>query len=733
MQLLEKPSMGTRIPETAYPDSQCRMGEDRNLNHAGALYLETVHDQVERDMLESQSVELSGPTLGKDPIKGADSIPPKAHQLSASIVHSKDSHNSTTVKENKGSAAWASTDFPGETLISDMFPQLQEASHIDLEGLFASLFGLSNVTVAFTKTVGPWDPDWQNHRAAEEKNVFVESTLHSFDACLASPLDLPYSCVVSSDTRDGILAMILKNCAKANIAKVASAFPSADVMSQLLFRFLESHALEEDTWIHSSTFDANKAPPELLMACIASSAMKSNSSAFQRFGKALHSILHPYLFQVFENNIIRTRHLQYVQALALFVQIGLWSGDRRRMEISEAVVGCLVQMLRYGGRYRGSTSHRINLPVDYNGELLEAKWRDWVEEESFKRLVFHMQVHCSKASLTTGTRMPVSCFELWLPLPYHQQLWTAKTSSDWKEVYLGLDPHEPLEKISARELLSNPLILVSLPGIYDSDFAQFILLHCISSMIRDYQQVRTLCESDDNIMTPIHSLANESEAQRLHRLLQSTQIINEYQKTEEAVHRSLLIEVLTMHIFAPFGQIELAAGREGQIEAESAYRRAQNWSQRFQARQAVSNAGQAVRYLRRISPSRFTEFHAIITYQVSLCLWIYGILATDDAASSTGGIPSSMSCQVTLDMDEMAKIQQWINLNQGTPAISNGGLKTGPEEGYRISLSSTQEVMVCLRGLLPREIITGQSHPLISAVYDLMSALSTARPGFCLS
>lgn len=180
----------------------------------------------------------------------------------------------------------------------DLFPQSQETPHSDLEGLFASLFGLSNVTVAFGKTVGPWHPDWQNHRAAEEKNIYVEPTSSLFNGCLASPPLLPTLRVVSSDTRDGILAMILKNCAKDNITKVASAFPSAEVMSRLLFRFLESHALEEDSWIHFSTFDANKAPRELLMACVASSAIKSNTSAIRRFGKALHSILHPYLFQV---------------------------------------------------------------------------------------------------------------------------------------------------------------------------------------------------------------------------------------------------------------------------------------------------------------------------------------------------------------------------------------------------------------------------------------------------
>jgi hypothetical protein len=47
-------------------------------------------------------------------------------------------------------------------------------------------------------------------------------------------------------------------------------------------------------------------------------------------------------------------------------------------------------MLRYGGHYRGSTCHDLSPSTDDDGEILEAKWRDWVERESFKRYVPEM-------------------------------------------------------------------------------------------------------------------------------------------------------------------------------------------------------------------------------------------------------------------------------------------------------------------------------------------------------
>lgn len=152
--------------------------------------------------------------------------------------------------------------------------------------------------MAFERTVGHWNPDQRNHRAAEEANIYLEPIVHLFDPCSTIP-QLPSSPgVISAGTRDEILAMILKNCERDNAIRVASAFPSAVLLGGLLLSFLDSHALEEDTWIHISTFNANQTPPELLMACIASSAMESTSSALRRFGNALHSVLHPYLFQV---------------------------------------------------------------------------------------------------------------------------------------------------------------------------------------------------------------------------------------------------------------------------------------------------------------------------------------------------------------------------------------------------------------------------------------------------
>ncbi|KAJ5389282.1 uncharacterized protein N7496_000350 [Penicillium cataractarum] len=232
-------------------------------------------------------------------------------------------------------------------------------------------------------------------------------------------------------------------------------------------------------------------------------------------------------------------------------------------------------------------------------------------------------------------------------------------------------------------------------------------------MIRDYQQMRVLCGPEDEDMMRVNILANESEQQRLLRLLQSMRMLNENQDSEKLAHRSLLIEIMSMHLFAPFEQIEIAAGREGHDEAKTAYLSAQSWSHRCQARQAVWNAGQAVRYLREILSAQFTAFHAVLAYQASLCLWMYGTI-TAQCPPDDG--PSSASARCFLDTDEIVKSQQWVNLNRGIPAIYKVVSDQATSQGTQIPLSSTREVMMCLRELLQYKVSEHGTNALTSAV-----------------
>ena len=90
-------------------------------------------------------------------------------------------------------------------------------------------------------------------------------------------------------------------------------------------------------------------------------------------------------FSQYENDNSTTRDLRTSQTYALNIDVGIWSGNRRKTEIAESFLQPLVTMLRRALRFRRSVYIDIIPRVEDTGEALERKWYAWIEQESFKR------------------------------------------------------------------------------------------------------------------------------------------------------------------------------------------------------------------------------------------------------------------------------------------------------------------------------------------------------------
>lgn len=65
--------------------------------------------------------------------------------------------------------------------------------------------------------------------------------------------------------------------------------------------------------------------------------------------------------------------------------MGLWSGDKRKMEIAESFAQPPITMMRRGGQF---SKQRVQIPAplpEDSDEVIHAKWLKWVHAESFKR------------------------------------------------------------------------------------------------------------------------------------------------------------------------------------------------------------------------------------------------------------------------------------------------------------------------------------------------------------
>ena len=85
-------------------------------------------------------------------------------------------------------------------------------------------------------------------------------------------------------TRDRVLALVLNNSRRNVSGRVASSFPSVEVMDILVHNFLTSLANQASEWIHFPTFRLNAQSPEWITIAAAAGTTLSAVPTLRKFG-----------------------------------------------------------------------------------------------------------------------------------------------------------------------------------------------------------------------------------------------------------------------------------------------------------------------------------------------------------------------------------------------------------------------------------------------------------------
>lgn len=187
-------------------------------------------------------------------------------------------------------------------------------------------------------------------------------------------------------SRDKILSVVLQTAkTDALRLRIASSFPSAEIMDTLAHIYLAAHLCSVSCWIHWGTFTLNTQWPEWLGIVAAAGAILTPVATLRKFGFAVQEAMRISIPNRFEDNNSRTHNLGLVQTLVLVQDTGLWSGNRRKMEIAECHLLVPTTMMRYRGKFQRSSYPLIRVEPGDEGEVLEEKWRRWYEAESWKR------------------------------------------------------------------------------------------------------------------------------------------------------------------------------------------------------------------------------------------------------------------------------------------------------------------------------------------------------------
>jgi hypothetical protein len=171
----------------------------------------------------------------------------------------------------------------GPSAAPDFTPRTDDSS-VDLSQMRQSL------TKIWTNSPWRWNPRNVDSGFGEQSYLPVPTgdTTSSIFQESRRRLDRVVKDKLESSGRDRVLAIVLSTCRNNNMmTRVASSFPSVEVMDSLVHIFLASHFCQVSEWIHYGSFILNAQWPEWLAVAAAAGAVLTPVPTLRKFGFAL--------------------------------------------------------------------------------------------------------------------------------------------------------------------------------------------------------------------------------------------------------------------------------------------------------------------------------------------------------------------------------------------------------------------------------------------------------------
>ncbi|KAJ5122209.1 hypothetical protein N7448_003341 [Penicillium atrosanguineum] len=451
------------------------------------------------------------------------------------------------------------------------------------------------------------------------------------EAPVVSPHLIPNNLTVheklSSRSRDEIFRLIVKTGDdRLSIPEI----PAVEHLD-ILIKIGLARKLDVNPWIHLYTCYHDRPRPEFLAALVVMGCISCFAPTINKTGIVLQDIVRLALRNLAEADPDVTRDLQYLQASMVWLEIGFSCGFRRNMRMTEGGIQALGIALRRVGAFDSSWYKPIN-PCgifDDCSDDLDHAWKQWVRQESFKRLVYHFFCHDLEVAAAMNQPPTTSFAELTLLIPAARDLWLAPTARAWKDIWTA-KYQQTGPDISLRDLLSDPMLFKDMSMHLDSRVATSVLLHGLIGKIWDLMQQMLLG----------HRGASKQPARKL-LLFQTIKddLYTDIQQIQGALADSPPVTVLvadfaSMYLHIDIDSLQRFAGKLGEEEARQSYPDLRNWSMTHDARIAVWYAGQVLRAVHEVGPYQLRGFDIFAIYYASLTLYVYGLLLYADNAST---------------------------------------------------------------------------------------------------
>ncbi|KNG85741.1 hypothetical protein ANOM_005723 [Aspergillus nomiae NRRL 13137] len=529
----------------------------------------------------------------------------------------------------------------------------------------------------FKRSPWLWTPVHVDHAYAGQQNLGVNESAIDSSFGLQERLYFENSLTnqpVDSTCRDRILYMIFQTAKLPSIS--FQSFPSAHFLDRMVQVYFGWNNLQSTSWIHSSSFVPADRTTELLGLIIAAGSTSISIPTVWKMGYALQERSRLSLSASIESDNSRVRELQTMQAYLLWVSMGLWSGFKRNMEISESFLGAPITMLRRCGSFARHPYAQTPQPyVTDDNEVLHAKWIAWVHQESLKRTAVFALITDLRGSMAYLRPPNCSLTEFSCPLPATRDIWLAPSAVAWRDAVLNKPPIGDQEVPSWAAIMEDGSLLAGLETHYDTGLIALAIVHGFWSQVWGYHESLRFFRHKSNHASQARTMLWLScQQQDLAQCLVASQRELVKHGLDPAQLR-IISEFCLMALNVSPRELQLFAGRLGEEEAETTHRILQQWMSGPEFRAAVWHAGQIFRLARTLPLTQLREFCAICLYQASLTLWAYGLLSK--SSQTVGTFPPTAAeqvdeLQVRLDGPECALSTAFVSLGRGVAGISLG-------------------------------------------------------------
>ncbi|KAJ3528052.1 hypothetical protein NM208_g10393 [Fusarium decemcellulare] len=480
--------------------------------------------------------------------------------------------------------------------------------------------------------LGMWEPTQRDHINSNTKalSVLGESP---HDPIILSGLDenpSQHFNPLHSSLRDQMLLLTLNACKPESKLAIIRAFPTPEILSKLIQSFFTHHRTQPDSFIHGPSFEPNEQGPEFILALVNIGTTFADSKVLHSLGFSLHEVVRVSLPKMFEQANSLTRNLGALQAFVLDIEMGLWSGLKRKMEIAESQRQMPYTMLRRSGRFGKAYQPASPPQPEDMGDTLQKKWLAWIEQESFSRLVYHSFIMDTQVSIGMSTQPLISFSEFKTPMPESKDLWLAPNAEAWKALYLKKE--RPENRLSLLEYFRDS---AEIDDTYDVPFCRLIILCGIWGMVWQGLQTHAI------LGKPKHTdaVSNLRHQEILKALKCFILHMPEEETHTQDASATLLYELVQMHLHMPFEEVELFAGKGDQNDARRALPLLLDWASSEEARKAIWHGGQVLRAAEQFAPAQIRAFYTIALYQANLALWAYAVVSQVNGAENEQSLP----------------------------------------------------------------------------------------------